>query len=187
MRSFPPLGLLRVLRPTPAGLGSATGLPTTGLVVRWEGDRGMVPTFTSKPFVQGGAQLYPGSLATVTPQTFAVASCPTTTNQTRSLTPILVKKMTVCALQTGPYPPGLSRYEPYGISATGSLSLHLLNSLDGPASSGRADTSRRCRGCFPPFPAFPGTGCPQLHQVAATTCWRSRFTSTWSRGASWRT
>ena len=29
------------------GPGSATDLPTTGLAVRWEGDWGMVPTFTS--------------------------------------------------------------------------------------------------------------------------------------------
>ena len=29
------------------GPGSATDLPTTGLAARWEGDRGMVPTFTS--------------------------------------------------------------------------------------------------------------------------------------------
>ena len=31
----------------PLGLGSATDLPTTGLAARREGDRGMVPTFTS--------------------------------------------------------------------------------------------------------------------------------------------
>jgi hypothetical protein len=31
----------------PLGPGSATDLPTTGLAARWEGDRGMVPTFTS--------------------------------------------------------------------------------------------------------------------------------------------
>ena len=31
----------------PSGLGSATDLPTTELGVRREGDRGMVPTFTS--------------------------------------------------------------------------------------------------------------------------------------------
>ena len=42
-------------------------------------------------------------------------------------------------------------------------------------------------GLLPPSPAFPGSGCPQLHQAAATACWRSRFTSTWSSGASWRT
>jgi len=33
--------------PRPSGLGSATDLPTSGLAARWEGDRGMVPTFTS--------------------------------------------------------------------------------------------------------------------------------------------
>ena len=31
----------------PSGLGSATDLPTIGLAARWEGDRGMAPTFTS--------------------------------------------------------------------------------------------------------------------------------------------
>jgi hypothetical protein len=31
----------------PSGPGSATDLPTTELAIRWEGDRGMVPTFTS--------------------------------------------------------------------------------------------------------------------------------------------
>jgi hypothetical protein len=29
------------------GRGSATDLPTTGLAIRWKGDRGMVPTFTT--------------------------------------------------------------------------------------------------------------------------------------------
>ena len=65
----------------PLGPGSATDPPTTGLAVRREGDRGTVPTFTASPFVQGGAQLYPGSLATVTPQAFTVASCPATTTR----------------------------------------------------------------------------------------------------------
>ena len=31
----------------PLGPGSATDLPTTELAIRWEGDQGMVPTFTS--------------------------------------------------------------------------------------------------------------------------------------------
>src|SRR6476659_9570648 len=65
-----------------------------------------------------------------------------------------------CALQTGPYPPGLSRHVAFGTSTTGSLALHLLISLGGPASSGRADTSRRCRGCFPPFTGVPRVGLP---------------------------
>jgi hypothetical protein len=36
----------------------------------------MVPTFTMRSIGQGGAQLYPGSIATTTPQTFTVASPP---------------------------------------------------------------------------------------------------------------
>ena len=56
--------------------------------------------------------------------------------------------------------------------------VHLLVLLAEPAPSGSADASRRCRGCFPPFPASPGSGCPLLHRPAATgQRWRS-FTST---------
>ncbi len=36
----------------------------------------MVPTFTRSSVGQGGAQLYSGSIATVTPQAFTVASPP---------------------------------------------------------------------------------------------------------------
>ena len=37
---------------------------------------GVVPTFTRSSVGQGGAQLYSGSIATVTPQAFTVASPP---------------------------------------------------------------------------------------------------------------
>ena len=40
----------------------------------------MVPTFTMRSISQGGAQLYPGSIATTTPQTFTVASPPSELN-----------------------------------------------------------------------------------------------------------
>jgi hypothetical protein len=40
----------------------------------------MVPTFTIRSIGQGGAQLYPGSIATPTPQAFSVASPPTELN-----------------------------------------------------------------------------------------------------------
>jgi hypothetical protein len=56
------------------------------------------------------------------------------------------------------------------------LSVHLLVSLAGPAPSGSTGTSRRCQGCFPPSPASPGSGCPQLHPAAATTRSRRSFT-----------
>jgi hypothetical protein len=39
----------------------------------------MVPTFTTEPIEEVGARLYPGSIATPTPQAFTVASPPDTT------------------------------------------------------------------------------------------------------------
>ena len=41
-----------------------------------EVDLRMVPTFTLRSIGQGGARLYPGSIATATPQTFTMASPP---------------------------------------------------------------------------------------------------------------
>lgn len=64
--------------------------------------------------------------------------------------------------------------------------VRLPVSLAGPAPSGSFGTSRRCRGCCPPFPASPGSGCPCFSQAAATIQWRSPSTSARSRGASWR-
>jgi hypothetical protein len=40
----------------------------------------VVPTFTMQSIGQGGARLYPGSIATATPQTFTMASPPTELN-----------------------------------------------------------------------------------------------------------
>ena len=56
-----------------------------------------------------------------------------------------------------------------------------------PAPSGSSSTSRRCRDCLPPFPAFPGSGCPQLHPVATTTGRRGSSTPARSHSAAWRT
>jgi hypothetical protein len=67
------------------------------------------------------------------------------------------------------------------------LSVHLLVSLAGPAPSGSTGTSRRCQGCFPPSPASPGSGCPQLHPAAATARRCRSPTSTRIHSASWRT
>src|SRR6476620_6546600 len=41
--------------------------------------------------------------------------------------------------------------------------------LAGPGPSGSTGPSRRCRGCLPPSPTSPGSGCPQLRYAAATT------------------
>jgi len=40
----------------------------------------------------------------------------------------------------------------------------LSASLAAPARSDSPRTSRRCQDCSPPFPAAPGSGCPQLHR-----------------------
>jgi hypothetical protein len=56
-----------------------------------------------------------------------------------------------------------------------------------PAPSGSSSTSRRCQDCLPPFPAFPGSGCPQLHPVATTTGRRGSSTPARSHSATWRT
>ena len=64
-------------------------------------------------------------------------------------------------LHTGPYPPGLSRLIAYGASSLVPR-VCLLVLLAGPGPSGSTGPSRRCQGCFPPSPAVPGSGCPQL-------------------------
>jgi hypothetical protein len=87
--------------------------------------------------------------------------------------------------KTGPYPPDLSRHAAYEALALVPR-VHLLVSLAEPAPSGSTGTSRRCQGCFPPSPASPGSGCPQLHPAAATARRWSPSTSTRSHSASWR-
>jgi hypothetical protein len=115
---------------------------------------------------QFGGQIYPDSLATSTPQTFDVASPPTDSIGFGVDRP--VTRPAGHALHPGPYPPGSSRCSSYGASATGSLTFRLLILLAGPGPSGSTRPSRRCRGCFPPSPEFPGSGCPQLRHAAAT-------------------
>jgi hypothetical protein len=66
-------------------------------------------------------------------------------------------------------------------------SLRLSISLAGPGPSGSTGPSRRCQGCFPPSPAPPGSGCPQLHQAAATARRGGSLTRPRTHGASWRT
>ena len=54
----------------------ATSLPTAGPAARRIGRSRMVPTFTTRSITEGGAHLYPSSIATTTPQTFIMASLP---------------------------------------------------------------------------------------------------------------
>jgi len=143
-----------------------------------------------QPIGQGGAQLYPGSLATPTPQAFSVASPPDSLSGYGVDPPQLLGQVMHCD------PAHIHQIGAVttltGASATGSLALHLLTLLDEPAPSGSPGTSRRCRGCFPPDPAFPGPGCLQLHRTAATArrgglSPPSAIHASQRAGASWRT
>src|SRR6202158_1193073 len=117
--------------------------------------RRVVPTFTRSSIGQGGAQLYSGSIATATLQTFTVASPPLELNG------LGVDTHQECrALQTGPYPPGWSRLRGYGASTTGSLTLHLLTSLNEHASSCSTATARLLGAACHRSPSFPVIGCP---------------------------
>src|SRR6266511_1255869 len=175
--------LLRGLRPL-RGHRSATDLPTTALAGRWEGDHGGVPRSPHNRSVRE----VPSSTPAASPRLRRRHS-PWPPHRWLYPASELTHRLParVHALPTGPYPPGLSRLSAYGASTTGSLSLHLLTSLDEPAPSGSSGTSRRCQGCFPPSPAFPRSDCPQLRQTAATVQRRRSFTSTRFHGASWRT
>ena len=58
----------------PDGHQPATSLPAAGLAAQQEGRPQVVPTFTTESIKEGGARLYPGILAMLTPQTFSMAS-----------------------------------------------------------------------------------------------------------------
>jgi hypothetical protein len=58
----------------------ATGTPPARTGCPPGGNPRVVPTFTMQSIGQGGARLYPGSIATATPQTFTMASPPTELN-----------------------------------------------------------------------------------------------------------
>ena len=129
--------------------------------------------------------LYPGSIATPTPQTFdrGLPTGPTSRLRSRPAP----HERTGHALHTGPYPPGLSRHWTYGASDTGSSRTPSHLCLPDPGRLAVPTRPVRCQGCSHPRRAFPRSGCPQLHRPAATARRRSPFTSTRFPGASWRT
>ena len=136
-----------------------------------------------QPIVGRGAQLYPCGIATVTPQAFTVAS-PASDLKTAREFPARHERRVRAAIQ--PISAGFELAgDLRGVTALVPL-VHLPVLLAGPAPSGSTSTSRRCRGCLPPSPAFPGSGCPQLHYAAATAQRQSPSTSARLDGASWR-
>jgi len=68
-------------------LGRRRTLPSTGLDARSDRRPGSVPTFTMRPIDEWGAQLFPDSIATATPQAFTVASPPGKPSRLRSWPP----------------------------------------------------------------------------------------------------
>jgi hypothetical protein len=112
-----------------------------------------------------GAQLCPCSIATPTPQAFSVASGPTKKIPTEG---VAAPNRNDVHCYPGPHPPGWSRCVRLRGFQTLVSHVHLPASLAEPGPSGSAGPSRRCQSCFPPSPAPPGSGCPQLHQPAAT-------------------
>ena len=71
-----------------------------------------------------------------------------------------------CARQPSPHPPGWSWWILLRSVQTLVSHVHLLVLLAEPEPSGSTGPSRRCRGCLPPSPVSPRSGCPQL----APTC-----------------
>jgi hypothetical protein len=177
-------GLLRGLRPT-RGHQPATGLaPAPGWTPGRQADAGGSHVHELS-ISQVGAQLYPGSIAMPTPQSFSMASPPSLAHGFG----VDPEQHTARdhALLTGPDPPDSSRHFDYGASATDSLSLRPLALLAGPGPSGSTGPPRHCRGCSRPPRRSPAQAAPSFDQAAATTRrWRS-FTSTRTTRASWRT
>jgi len=103
----------------------ARNSPPPAQAGRHGSDTAVVPTFTQQSIGQGGAQLYSGSIATATPQTFTMASPPSELNGFRADEPRPQSGTgrRRHALHTGPNPPGKSRHRCYGASNTGSQNV----------------------------------------------------------------
>jgi hypothetical protein len=104
--------------------------------------------------------LYPCGIATVTPQTFTVASRPVNTWRSRSSPPPDKRQVRTAP---SPYPPDWSWWSVKGRQTLISL-VHLPVSLTGPASSGSTDASQRCQGCSHPPRHLPDQAAPSFTQ-----------------------
>jgi hypothetical protein len=154
----PGLGLLRRLRPLPAP--SADGGPAHRRPGRPAG-RATLGGFPRSPCTgwRGGAQLFPCSLATGTPQTFPVAFGPADATPT---TKSRINKVMACAAGR----PTSARLEPVhsleGVRPLVHVVLHLPALLAGPGPSGGAGPSRRCRGRSCPPQRLQGQAAPSF-------------------------
>ena len=181
---FPDLGLLRVLRPTPAASAGdgPSRRPPAGCA--GDGDRRDGSHVHSRTVRRGRRPAMPlqhrhGYAAGLH------RGLPTgDTNRPRSSPPDQTARVRAATQ------PRSARFELVGLlRSVQPLVPHVRLSvlLAGPGPSGSAGPSRRCQGCFPPSPASPGSGCPQLHRTAATSQRRWPLTTARFKSASWRT
>ena len=158
MTGFPGLGLLRVLRPTPAA--SAGDGPSRRPAGCWPG--------------RGPPGWFPRSLSnrsTGSAPSYAPAASPRLRRRPspwppgrRHHTGRGVPRTPAVRVRAATQPRS-ARFELVGL-LRGVQPLvphvHLSVLLAGPGPSGSAGPSRRCQGCCPPSPSSPGSGCPQL-------------------------
>src|SRR5215216_898839 len=120
---------------------------------------------------QGGAQLFPGSLATGTPQAFPVASSVAKVVTFRVAAHRDPLRCPACAADR----PTSARFEPAlplaGVPPLVHCTLHRPALLAGPGPSGSTDPSRRCQGCSHPAWRLPGRAALSFNRAAATAQW----------------
>jgi len=158
-------------------------IPTGGPDARCGTCHRVVPVFTARSFLEGGARLCPYGIAMVTPQTFTMASGRMRENPHPKFP---------AASTTGTHRdrPTSARFEPVptlrAVTRRFLTCTYPSRSPD-PHHLAVLATPRLCQGRLPPSPAPPGSGCPQLQRAAATTRRRRPLTSSRSTSTSRRT
>jgi hypothetical protein len=140
---------------TPGCHQPTAGLPAAVLAARREGRHPSASHVHCVPVGRGGAQLFPGSLATGTPQAFPVASLVAKVVTVGVAARHAAVRRPACAADR----PTSARFEPAlplaGVPPLVHSSLHRPALLAGPGPSGSADPSRRCQGCSHPPRRLP--------------------------------
>ena len=153
---------------TPGCHQPTAGLPAAVLAARREGRHPSASHVHCVPVGRGGAQLFPGSLATGTPQAFPVASLVAKVVTFGVAARHAAVQRPACAADR----PTSARFEPAlplaGVPPLVHSSLHRPALLAGPGPSGSADPSRRCQGCSHPAWRLPGRAALSFSRAAAT-------------------
>jgi len=153
---------------TPGCHQPTAGLPAAVLAARREGRHPSASHVHCVPVGRGGAQLFPGSLATGTPQAFPVASLVAKVVTVGVAARHAAVRRPACAADR----PTSARFEPAlplaGVPPLVHSSLHRPALLAGPGPSGSADPSRRCQGCSHPAWRLPGRAALSFSRAAAT-------------------